>query len=1604
MTDSYQHPVYLECAALPSDRRKKVESYFHIRRLSGGGDCSPLTEVGDKVYRIAFAEKEAQQRVLQKSEHVVEFADGPLVLRVRDSPSPINTSTATKPNLDRTTSLQEQQTVLGPSLPSSADEYKLELDSYIVRYLQECPEAGKKLNMKLALVGCTAQFFLEKSREKSLVSVRGLAKPGAGNDWKAEVDKIFNGYKTYYESNPRKVSILLQPCDSNQTTDEIKVYSELGIAVVVGESSQVENRLEDVKRRGSRSSQKQTTVYRLGEAKLRLLWKKIECSVRQNFPDVKVSQGDDGCLILEGSVEEISMARQVISDQDSLVFERTVFDKNPHFLSFLRKVYGGPGVLGDFLGVTTKVEVEIRDTKLNFFAFSADKLNYAVKKMQEKFKDVRVEVPNCSVVPPELREKLKSKTNDMNQGQCRAHVVLGSDNTVWLLGHTKEVDELIETATEFILDHSSIGGKVVLPFPEMQQLLPEFLQLQTFDHSGVTFYPLTASSRPMVVLEGQSNKVTEVRTRLVPLLDSVMKTKVTIDLPGAVRYFESPSGRESILRVANSHKCLVSFEEQLHTSRQNLGVAKYSLQDGLQVLVCPGDITKQYADVIVNAANEDLKHHGGVAAALSKAGGPQVQEESTALAKHGKIPTGEVVVTTGGNLKCKKLLHAVGPIRGKVGGRERMLLEKTVRNALDLAETMELRSIAIPCISSGVFGVPIPVCSEAIVTAVNEFASEGGRSLTTIILIDNRDEVVSALKDACDRLLSQATTAQGMPSGLGSNMDATGENTDGGVGGTGGAPVGVQVEVIQGTIETQQMDVLVSPMAGHDPVSTQVGKTLDNIVGPQLTARFRIHAGGIIQPGDTVLVETLPAITSKAVTFLSLVCWDNNENGPAVQVLRQGIRSILTSCESRGFRSVAFPVLGTGAALRFPHRVASKVLLEEIGSFEQNRAGSSPFLIRIVIHPGDKESSKAFQAAQDSLHLRGFTDGANPAASFYSHVSVTDDEVTAMLSGVKLQMIRGDITNGGTDVIVNTTDFRNNQTDVSKAILTAAGPAVQAELAQRGIPADRICSTGPGMLGCREIIHASFNSDSQVILKNCIRILKHCEIKGYQSVAFPAINTGAAGMDYAKACKAMLDGMATAVNDLKPNSLSLIRIVIFKQPVFQSFRSELEKRFGQTGPVSLSLRDKAKKRMKKFQEKLHRTFSSSSPQSKAFLSSKPQPAVLSVISCGPDVVKTIQRELEAVLQKQLEERKVAVNKFSRLDDMELDAVLAKVKVLGISLEHIQSSDTPSGSRGGNVARSERRDRCGSAEDLYVLKGLKEDVLSVTELIYKAIERESQDKEEALIGLTVQWSIQHIDGTWQELSLHDNYLLEQAYLKKQAPFQMQMLGGMPEVTVDPTAKEARHLRTGITHKMKRSVSETAIELPTNWEPMNGNEFVMVELPPTHQEYQTVAQAFLQAAKYTIHKIERVQNQYQWLAYSVLRQRILTKNGLAELGEKSLYHGTSSESCSCIAKGRFDRGFAGTHAARYGKGVYFAVNAAYSARSFSPADTSSLKRLFVARVLTGRYTKGDRNMVAAPARGPDTTDCYDSLVDNEQQPSMFVIFHDDQAYPEYLITFS
>jgi len=126
-----------------------------------------------------------------------------------------------------------------------------------------------------------------------------------------------------------------------------------------------------------------------------------------------------------------------------------------------------------------------------------------------------------------------------------------------------------------------------------------------------------------------------------------------------------------------------------------------------------GDITDMDCDAIVNAANTDLVLGGGVAGAIRRKGGPTIQEECS---KIGRIKVGEAVATTGGNLKAKYVIHAVGPRFGE-GDEDRKLASATL-NSLKLADRHCLRSIAFPAISTGVFGFPVDRCASVMLSTL----------------------------------------------------------------------------------------------------------------------------------------------------------------------------------------------------------------------------------------------------------------------------------------------------------------------------------------------------------------------------------------------------------------------------------------------------------------------------------------------------------------------------------------------------------------------------------------------------------------------------------------------------------------------------------------------------------------------------------------------------------------------------------------------------------------------------------------------------------------------------------------------------------------------
>jgi O-acetyl-ADP-ribose deacetylase (regulator of RNase III) len=164
-----------------------------------------------------------------------------------------------------------------------------------------------------------------------------------------------------------------------------------------------------------------------------------------------------------------------------------------------------------------------------------------------------------------------------------------------------------------------------------------------------------------------------------------------------------------------------------------------------------GDITRQATDAIVNAANSGLMGGGGVDGAIHRAGGPAILEECKRIvARQGRLPAGQAVITTAGNMKSKHVIHTVGPIWSGGNHGEPGLLASAYRESLKLAAANKLASISFPSISTGVYGYPV---DKAAVIAINEVVSFLS-ALTSIkevifVLFDNHtyETYANALRD-----------------------------------------------------------------------------------------------------------------------------------------------------------------------------------------------------------------------------------------------------------------------------------------------------------------------------------------------------------------------------------------------------------------------------------------------------------------------------------------------------------------------------------------------------------------------------------------------------------------------------------------------------------------------------------------------------------------------------------------------------------------------------------------------------------------------------------------------------------------------------------------
>ncbi|KAM6949181.1 protein mono-ADP-ribosyltransferase PARP14-like [Aplochiton taeniatus] len=611
---------------------------------------------------------------------------------------------------------------------------------------------------------------------------------------------------------------------------------------------------------------------------------------------------------------------------------------------------------------------------------------------------------------------------------------------------------------------------------------------------------------------------------------------------------------------------------------------------------------------------------------------------------------------------------------------------------------------------------------------------------------------------------------------------------------------------------------------------------------------------------------------------------------------------------------------------------------------------------------------------------------------FKSLTSDLDEITVAVGGGVNLQLVFGDITNENTDAVVNTTDFLDFQkAGVCRDILTLAGLQVETELRSARVAQGEVLVTQPGQFPCQAILHVCGQRDATVIQGLVGDIIKKCEVKRLTCVAIPAICAGEGGLKPDVVAGAILQGVK-AITSTPLHCLSLIRVVLNKIEVFQAFEVMTQKLFP-SGAVNTASPPASLNAAQSLQSQPPSPSASALDLSSLLytFSSSEMPSEFLILGLSDKDVARAAADLLRLYQANCSQHSFTPEELASLSQEEVDELGKLREDLGLCVEQNQGHGGPGG-----------QDTQGG----WTVRGPKDSVNQVVQVIQRSIQgsllRKVKDKEEDVVHAQVAWCILGTRGAWERFPKKANYTLEK---RDTAAGVVDSQGDL--WNVDLSQMEATRHATRQVAKLKRLENLPDFLLPLYWDNMaTGENVKLVTLLPATEEYRRLKADFKRTATMTVLKIERVQNVHLKRAYEVRKKHVADKRGnYPGLGEKALYHGTSHDNSQSIIETGFDWRFSGQNATMYGMGNYFAVNASYSANpTYSRPGPDGSRLMFVARVLTGAYTQGDSTMKVPPARSPQQpNDRYDSVVNDVQSPTMFVVFNDSAAYPDYLITF-
>ncbi|XP_003390636.1 PREDICTED: poly [ADP-ribose] polymerase 14-like [Amphimedon queenslandica] len=1133
----------------------------------------------------------------------------------------------------------------------------------------------------------------------------------------------------------------------------------------------------------------------------------------------------------------------------------------------------------------------------------------------------------------------------------------------------------------------------------------------------IVFSSKPTAQKPCIKIKGEVQNLEFAKEKIMKFQAAVKERQVTISRPGIGKYFLSnPQGQTMLKGIEYEANVCIEVE----VSKENFGDDEPSMTAGRsfknigfgttaemkRVNVIVGDITEfDRADVIVNAANGQLAHDAGIAAAIVKRGGPAIQEDSRRyIDKNRSLSDGKAVLfPRAGNLPYKAIVHAVGPIWNRSGDNSRgiALLRKAVRQSLEKSKSYT--SIAIPAISSGMFGFPIDVCADAILKAIVEFSgADHGSQLNEINIVIFEDNVNEFLK-ASERELRGFQSYSFTQSSLSSSSAAVPSIQ------TASTPLS------NGSTGRRKIRGSTTPTTLTAPTTTP--SKVSQVTPAVFVPLVKITNGSIIQHQEEAIVNT----TDTDLGFGGLV---------AKEILKKAGSNLEQECSE--LKPVAV------GSITYPNDVVARVLMEETASFFQKNQGKTSLqLVHFVIF--DRKIYNEFQLVYKNMSSPSTTivpssvtppSHHNGTSSFGSHQKKVQASSQSTASfplphGLSLELLQGDISNDDSDAIVNTTqeDLKLVGRGVSGALLKKGGQALQYacdSAVAKGKTAKEgkvVPTKATGSLKCKEVFHIAFHGGRN-LSKTVLACLELAEKKRFSSISFPAIGTGTFDFPPADAAKAIADALQKFISS-QPKHVKVMRMIVFQAHLYKDFVGAFKKIGDSSGGLMSYIYNGMKAAVKSL-------FASSSDSSDDDDPGKMEAepiktpniedeefedlgedevvaAMLAKLSLASEVTLHIYGETESMVGRA--EKKLQ----STIDTTFHTEEIADPSITAFSDETVYELE--SFARDHNVDIEIDRD-----PNLYSvnLQGFFQDVMLVKDKIRDATSTITQEQSNkaaaALVSKTVCWiRINPDDEKEEEYGEILNYEIEQAFQNKKKIYD----AADDNFFINFGKMEERDKVTDKTAIVKRLDLTIAQEQPDNWDPMpqdsQGKEkrFHFVTLLATGPEYKTAETAFntTMAGKYAkILSIQRLQNPTLYKQYAVRKKEMEKHNPDGHQNERLLWHGTSPDTLDKINTRGFDRNFAGKNAVVYGKGVYFARDASYS-HSYTSPDANGVRHMYYTLVLTGEFTVGNSSMLAPPPKNPqiDPNVTFDATVNNVADPSIFVVYQDAQNYPAYMVNY-